>query len=233
MKVTDTQIQRLFDFTRQHFVEYYDVQNELVDHLANAIEDQWEERPQLSFEEALQIEFKKFGVFGFQEIIEQRQTALGKKYNALVFSQLKEFFKLPKIIIFITAVFSLYTLAQYINFFIELIVGMIGLLIITLLFKTVQARKKLNQKFEKTGKKWMLEAIIYSYGNATSFALLLFQLPINILKLDSDNSNGKWQLIALSSGVVLIYFIAYIVFVVIPNKSEDYLNANYPEYKFN
>jgi hypothetical protein len=33
-----------------------------VDHLANAIETQWQENPKLSFNEALNKEFKKFGV---------------------------------------------------------------------------------------------------------------------------------------------------------------------------
>ena len=40
MKVNQKQIDELYLFTRQHFVEYYDLQTELVDHLANAIETQ-------------------------------------------------------------------------------------------------------------------------------------------------------------------------------------------------
>ena len=38
MKLTEEQIQQLYKFTRQHYVEHYDVQTELVDHLANDIE---------------------------------------------------------------------------------------------------------------------------------------------------------------------------------------------------
>ena len=64
LKLTSEQIERLYLFTRQHYVEWYDLQTELVDHMANAIEAQWQEHPKLSFEEALQKEFKKFGVFG-------------------------------------------------------------------------------------------------------------------------------------------------------------------------
>ena len=41
MKLTKEQIQQLYKFTRQHYVEYYDVQTELVDHLANDIEQIW------------------------------------------------------------------------------------------------------------------------------------------------------------------------------------------------
>ena len=59
MKLSSDQIQQLYTFTQQHYVEYYDLQTELVDHLANSIEEQWTENPKRSFEEALQIEFKK------------------------------------------------------------------------------------------------------------------------------------------------------------------------------
>jgi hypothetical protein len=48
MKLSSTQIEKLYAFTRQHYVEYYDLQTELVDHLANAIEAQWEENPGLT-----------------------------------------------------------------------------------------------------------------------------------------------------------------------------------------
>ena len=65
MKLSTEQIEQLFNFTKKHYVEHYDVQVELVDHLANAIEDQWKENPNILFEDALQTEFNKFGIFGF------------------------------------------------------------------------------------------------------------------------------------------------------------------------
>ncbi len=40
-KITEQEINQIFDFTKKHYVEFYDVQVELVDHLANAIEDQF------------------------------------------------------------------------------------------------------------------------------------------------------------------------------------------------
>jgi len=49
MKLTTPQIEDLFKFTRKHFVYHYDVQSELVDHLANDIEEIWNEKPYLSF----------------------------------------------------------------------------------------------------------------------------------------------------------------------------------------
>ncbi|PIE98900.1 MAG: hypothetical protein CR961_01445 [Polaribacter sp.] len=76
MKLTAEQIQDLYKFTRQHYVEHYDVQTELVDHLANDIEQICKEKPSLTFTEARDISFKKFGVFGFMEVVEQKQGEL-------------------------------------------------------------------------------------------------------------------------------------------------------------
>ncbi len=52
MKLTKLEIDHLYQFTRQHYVLHYDLQTELVDHMANAIETIWETQPDLSFEKA-------------------------------------------------------------------------------------------------------------------------------------------------------------------------------------
>ena len=109
MKLNTSQIDQLFIFTQQHYVEYYDLQSELVDHLANAIEMQLHENPNRSFDEVLNIEFKKFGVFGFMDVVEKRQLALGKKYNGLVWQHFKYFFGIPKIILTIAMTLLLFT----------------------------------------------------------------------------------------------------------------------------
>ena len=98
-KLTEKHIEELYIFTRQHYVEYYDVQTELVDHLANDIEQIWDNKPQLSFEKARNISFKKFGIFGFMNVIEEKQKQLNKKYIKIVFQFIKDWFKLPKIIL--------------------------------------------------------------------------------------------------------------------------------------
>lgn len=52
--LTNEQIQSLFTFCEKHFVKYYDVQVELVDHLANAVELEMQTNPKYSFERALE-----------------------------------------------------------------------------------------------------------------------------------------------------------------------------------
>ena len=78
MKLTKSQIKQLYSFTKEHYVEWYDVQTELVDHLANGIEEQLEQNTNLTFKSALNSEFKKFGVMGFSEVVKQKTNALNK-----------------------------------------------------------------------------------------------------------------------------------------------------------
>ena len=64
MKLSEIQIENLYKFTRQHYVYHYDVQTELVDHLANDIEQIWQENPKLSFEQARDKSFKNLVFLG-------------------------------------------------------------------------------------------------------------------------------------------------------------------------
>ena len=84
MPLSEKQIEQLYKFTRTHFVEHYDLQTELVDHLANGIESQQSSNPVLTFEEALKLEFKKFGVCGFNDVIQEKTKAMSKRYRELL-----------------------------------------------------------------------------------------------------------------------------------------------------
>ena len=98
-KVTPEQIERLYEFTHQCQVKYFDVQTELVDHLANAIETHWQEFPNDDFEIVLQKEFRKFGRLGFKKIVNQRKNQLTALYRRVVLQHFKTYFTFPKIFI--------------------------------------------------------------------------------------------------------------------------------------
>ena len=146
MKFSQKQIVYLYEFTRQHYVEYYDLQTELVDHLANSIEEQWQENPKLSFEAALNVEFKKFGIFGFMDVVEQRRLALKKKYNNLIWKHFKEFFTIPKIIVILIMVLILDYLIQSYGMVLPLFLILIAFLFmgITYMFIKNKVQKTLN-----------------------------------------------------------------------------------------
>lgn len=232
MKLTPTQIDRLYTFTRQHYVEYYDLQTELVDHLANAIEAEWKQNPTLSFEEVLNKEFKKFGVFGFMDVVEQRQNALSKKYKLLVWKHFKEFFTIPKIIITASLILGLFLVLRKTFWGDFFPIAMLLLIIVVLPFYFFTNRK-IKKRQQTTGKLWLFEKIIFNYGSGFSLVFLPVQF-FNIFNpiLFKINFNENLILLAISFFTVSIYLMIYIVIFEIPKKAEEYLKQTYPEYEF-
>lgn len=227
MKLTELQIEKLYLFTRQHFVEWYDLQTELVDHLANAIEQQWQEFPNRTFDEALQIEFKKFGVFGFMDVVEQRQMALGKKYNKLVWSHFKDFFRLPQVLGTFSAVGILFFILKFSLYSEVIFLGLCVLLLVLFFYEVAANHRKMKQKNKETGKKWLFKEIIGNYGHGSGFFFLPFQLVFQLRKFLADD----YLLIFASFFVVIVGLFQYIILVIIPSKAEEYLKETYPEYE--
>jgi len=83
-KLTEIQLIELFAFCRKHHVYHYDVQVELVDHLASIIENRWEFEPYLPFRVILNQIYKEFGNYSFSGIKASKEKALRKKYNQLL-----------------------------------------------------------------------------------------------------------------------------------------------------
>ena len=227
MKITTEQIDRLYQFTRQHYVEWYDLQTELVDHLANSIEMQWQQNPKISFEDALQIEFKKFGIFGFMDVVEKRQATLNKKYNKIVWERFKEFFTVPKILI---SLFSFLLLFFIFRFYIYSKVTILICFFVILtsfwmgLFRQSRNQKKRNKK---TGKKWLFKEIIFGHGSAAGLSYIPLQIVLNI---DFNDNLGVLKATFFSLLIVSMALGEYIILVIIPSKAEHYLKETYPEY---
>ncbi len=97
-KLTPEEIKDLFTFVEQRNVKYYDVQMELVDHFATAIEKKRESNSELSFEEELRYEEQQFNRYDFSEIIEEKEEALRKKYRKIEHRYIIDFFSWPKIV---------------------------------------------------------------------------------------------------------------------------------------
>ena len=227
MKLTPQQIEQLYQFTRQHYVEWYDLQTELVDHLANSIETQWQENPKISFDDALQVEFKKFGVFGFMTVVEERQVVLGKKYNQLVWSHFKAFFTIPKIIGTAT-IFAILVQLMLKFEHAYLIVSSLFVLFTFLFWIGIVKMSRKNKKETKlSGKKWLYKDIIFGLGSFTGFIPLPLQFG---LQIEDTAQFGMISAIIISATVVCFFLLGYIILKIIPSKAEDYLKETYPEY---
>ncbi|MBG7612013.1 hypothetical protein IU405_07105 [Polaribacter sp. BAL334] len=230
MKLTQTHIENLYEFTRKHFVYHYDVQTELVDHLANDIEEIWLENPHLSFEDARDKSFKKFGIFGFMDVIEAKQKQMNKRYWNIQLRFVKEWFTMPKLLTTILIFFGIYSLLQikYSEFYI------IGALLIAVLFEMMylyKDRKAQKQKAEKKEKIFLLEEIIgQTKGGVVSIGFVNIFNSVRFTKIEFSSLESHWLiLIAFCTTVLIILF--YVTSYVIPSKSKELLQETYPEYK--
>lgn len=222
-KISTEQLEQLFEFTRKHYVEYYDLQCELTDHLANAIEERWAVQPNLSFNEALHYEFKKFGIFGFTGIVEKRQVALSKKYNKLLWGYVKEFLTLPKIILTILMVFATYKLLSL--SILAYTVLMVGVLVFSFI-KLIVMGVKFKRYVKQTGRRWLLEELIMRCGGAGGIVCLPFNVVLQVYKSQPSAIMSWVMAIILVSFCLCLYVMLYII----PSRAQEHLLKMYPEY---
>jgi len=230
MKLTQTHIEELYKFTRKHYVYHYDVQTELVDHLANDIEEIWEENLNLTFEQARDLSFKKFGIFGFMDVIEAKQKQMNKRYWKIILRYGKEWFTVPKIVITI-AVFLLFFSLLQVSFSEYIFLGTLIVLIILEMRIVYKVRKEHKEKEVKKEKIFLLEDMLGTTKNSyTGFTFVnLFNL-INLTRFDFSGLNIYW-VILISAVFTLLCILFYVSNYVIPQKAEELLQETYPEYK--
>lgn len=107
-QLTKDEIQQLFDLVQGHAIKYYDVQVEIVDHFASAIEEIWETEPNLSFFHAKNRIYRQF--WNFKQLEEEKRKALIKKYNKLSWRTLLDWMKFPKVVCTLLLILSLFLL---------------------------------------------------------------------------------------------------------------------------
>ena len=230
MKLTEQHIENLYKFTRQHYVYHYDVQSELVDHLANDIEQIWEEYPKTTFEQARDKSFKKFGIFGFMDVIEAKQKQMNKRYWKIIIRFVKEWFSIPKIIA-TTSLFLAIFFTLKINYTEYILLGAILLLFTYNAVKQIRERKISKEKKEKQEKTFLLEAMIGETRNGFSgFVFVHVFNSINLIRIPFSELEDHWLAIIAASATLLI-ILFYVTSYLIPQKAEELLQETYPEYK--
>ncbi|KGL60179.1 MULTISPECIES: hypothetical protein [unclassified Polaribacter] len=230
MELTKNQIDELYKFTRKHYVYHYDVQSELVDHLANDIENIWQETPNLSFEQARDKSFKKFGIFGFMDVVEKKQSQMTKKYYKIIFKFAKEWFRLPKIVLTLAMIYGFYKLQNVessytiylIIFFIVISAQLIGVFINS---------RKLNKKYLESGKKWMFEDIISINGLGNTALLIFYVFDFPFRTSGDFLLMGEFRKFLSAFLITFVVLLGYITLVVVPKKAQQLLQEMYPQYK--
>lgn len=94
--LTQKEIDDIAFYCYQRNVEYYDVQMELVDHLADIIEQLQKDNIDLSFNEALEIAGKQFSDAEFAVIVKSKKKLLKVKMSKMIEQEFKTFFTMPR-----------------------------------------------------------------------------------------------------------------------------------------
>jgi len=230
-KLTEEEIDQLFGFCQKHFVPEYDLQIELVDHLASGIEVQWLENPSLPFPVALNNTFNKFGIFGFSKIKTQKEKELYQKYRHLFWQYTLEFYKLPKIIMTFAITLLLFSIYRVINNFYWVTVPIfVSILIFDLLYLFWIYPRKYKIKTAE-GKSFVL--INYLKSRQVGINLVL-QIPLQGIQL-LDHFNYSYlnnhtlmfisSLLLVSLGILL-----YVYFIVLPVKIREHFTEQFPQF---
>lgn len=233
-KLNDSQIQALYQFTQAHYVEYFDVQTELVDHLANDIEAQWQSHPSRSFNEALQQAFKTFGVYGFAEVVAAKKKAMASRYRGLLWQQVKIWFKWPKLMSTLLALLLAFSLMQWLGQFSFKADFINGLMLVLMVLGTIHyliSKKASKQKAKFHGKNFLLAALIYNFKEIYNIAFLCIYPFFSFRKLLENVCYTTSFDLLFSLVLVGLLLIAYIALVVLPAKAKTILAETYPAYK--
>lgn len=113
--LSEEQVERLFAFVRSCSVKHYDVQVELVDHLATAIEEKLEDNPEKSFQEAFWEVHRSFGPLGFTDFVQSKTKAVNKQALRLWWKEFVLWFSWPKMLLTLSFILVIQFLLQTIR----------------------------------------------------------------------------------------------------------------------
>ena len=187
----------------------------------------WETQPKLAFEEAKNKAFKKFGIFGFMEPIEQKAKAMNKRYMRYLWTELKKWVEIPQIIATLS-LFLLFYFAFSTTLVAELSVVFYVAVAIWVIYKNSQLNRQFKRRKEISNKKWMLEEMIFRQAGVTSMVFL--SQFYNVYFISDKLLTNTYAIFGVALAYTALVIINYISFELIPNKAEKLLNETYPEF---
>ncbi|QIA07058.1 hypothetical protein [Draconibacterium halophilum] len=230
-QITEEETDHLFKVCENHDVSQYDLQIELVDHLASLIEQHWVEKPEDPFKYAVYKALQKFGPTGFQQVKQQKQRALTQKYNRILWQYLLEFYRWPKMLLTLAlslAVVLLFKIVPQLHwlFAIYILVLVCGNLVYHLRYKSINKTNPISDKSF---------LLLDQLKHIQYFAMFLCYLPIGanlpfqLLEEQSISMPANFIVLfpvsffIVSSTIVLF---AYLFFI--PQKIKEHFTQQFP-----
>ena len=170
-KIAKEEANELFKLVERHAIQYHDVQIEIVDHYASAIEETWETEPDLSFLEAQKRVYKEF--WDFKSLEEGKRKALEKGYEKRLFSALKIWLKLPRIILSILFGGLIFQITKEIDVAIYYLTNFIFYTSLISFFALIYKRKNIEATYQT--KFLQLDTAGGIFGLAITFGILSIQ----------------------------------------------------------
>lgn len=203
-KLRYSQIKRLYQFTREHFVVYVDVQRIFVKELAKGIQQQWASHPELDFETALQRQFKTYGIYGFSDRNDKIVNQINTKYlkGSFLF-YLKSFFSSQSI-----AILAINGLLYYLFVSLGVVKAYLIVLSVAVIIGSFYLQLKHNRKLKqdrKTNSASLIQETINTGGNFASLSIILIHFPLQISQLN---------LTSLATHLALIFCYLIILFII-------------------
>lgn len=228
--VTEKETEELFNFCEKNGVVFYDVQIEVVDHLASLIEKEWEETPEIDFQQGLKKAISSFGITNFTKITREKEKEVNRKYNLLLWKYFIEFYKWPKLLITIVFTLGFLLLFQITNHTKTILLIYSGLILASFVFYLIGIFPKFRIA-NKTGKLFLLVA---KQSQNMYLIVFLLQIPIltnNIFKwLDIESVNNIFILAGISFLMVFLTILLYANTFFLSKKISEHFKEQFPEF---
>jgi hypothetical protein len=213
MTLSEQQIEELFRFCKKKYVHYYDLQVELVDHLATRIEEEMAADDRLGFADALQKVYAGFGLFGFAHVVQEKQAALQKQSNRAWWRAVKAFFTWPKLVFTAALFMVLYTAGSFLS------PDLRWLIVCAVLLVGFVREVVLMRRMRKSEKKAMLLTQYTPAGNFVSFIVY-----VQIINVVVDGSLGLWPFVL----ILLVAFIFHSALIAVTRRIYQQAREQYP-----
>jgi hypothetical protein len=224
--LTREQVDHLFAFCNKHYVQYYDLQIELVDHLANAVEEKMATDSMLSFEDALHKIYAGFGIRGFADIVKARTQAANSRCRKLRRSIFFSYFTLPKAAMTVCLLVLVFMLQKFLTgsvlFYVMALVGTALWIYQTIVFTQITDRWKAQKR----------PLLLTGAGFYEAWFVLFFILPVGLPFLDQSYSDDRSIFGSVSyfinAVLMVLVFISTLAYKEFGWKLDQLARAEYP-----
>jgi len=226
--LTDTEIKQIFATLQRKGVKYVDVQHELVDHIASAIEEITDEQPNLNFSQKLDLVVSKF-TKNWSELVRSKEKSMNKYWKKKTFHFIKSYFTFPKAIVSIM-MFIIISLGTIIIGK-SIMASVLALTLILMIVTLVQVYRDSN--FSRTLEKKYLVLRMF-YGQVTTMLFLPLCL-LNIFQVfNSENTPLKdqnWYIFTTSAIAIFTIIWCHASLTEFPRMLQKEIDNKYPYLK--